>query len=80
LTLKAFFSRPMNRRKAPLQKPRVFLSVGRVRATEKEEVIDMVRDMLAWMLVWVEGAREEIEGLLRGCWRGVWFVWAGYWD
>lgn len=42
------------------------------------EVEDMVGPMLA--VVWVEGEREESEGLLRGWWRGMWFVWPEYWD
>ena len=56
LMLKAFFSRPMKRRKAPLQKPRVFFSVGSVRGrlelavcvVRRLEVMDMLR---GWVVV-----------------------------
>lgn len=68
LMLKAFFSRPMNILKAPLQKPRVFLSVGRVRGAVRLEVMDMLREICV-----LEGEREEMEGLVCGICRGVWF-------
>jgi hypothetical protein len=52
LMLKAFFSRPMKRRKAPLQKPNVFFSVGRVSG------------MLEWVVLVVR--RLEVMDMLRG--------------
>ena len=60
--LKAFFSRPMKRRKAPLQKPRVFLSVGRVSGMLTEELTEAARALGGGS---PEKAKEVNEGL--GC-------------